>query len=183
MNFLADLCIFLWASVTNLVALLSGVVGLVIEMIRRRYKWEVPNTWYVWIVVVCLMLGMFSAWRDEHEQVVNLQKWINLAAAARVSQGDGVAQVRVTKEGALSVSSNLSAYGLSVKKIEFEGGPAYTLTFEKEPEYFRVDAEALATVEVVKVGPNMHRVKFVGVGRGRPAIEADFLVTMSPLNM
>jgi hypothetical protein len=159
------------------------VVGVVIDVIRRRYQWEVPNTWYVRIVVICLMLGMFSAWRDEHEQVVNLQKWINLAAVTRAPQEDGIAQVRVTQDGALSVSSNRSAYGLSVKKIEFEGGPAYTLTFEKEPEYFRVDVEAPATVEVVRVGRNIHRVKFVGVQRGRPAIEADFLVTMSPLNM
>lgn len=37
-----------------------------IEVIRRRYGWEVPNNWYVWIVIVCLMMGMFSAWRDEH---------------------------------------------------------------------------------------------------------------------
>lgn len=57
------------------------------------------------------------------------------------------------------------------------------LTFEKEPEYFRVDVEDRATVEVVKVGPNIHRVKFVGITRGHPAIEADFLVTMYPLNM
>jgi hypothetical protein len=69
MDFITDFFTFLWASSVNLVTLLSGGVAVMIELIRRRYGWEVPNNWYVWVVVVCLMFGMFGAWREEHDKV------------------------------------------------------------------------------------------------------------------
>jgi hypothetical protein len=53
---------------------MSGVVALVIELIRRYCKYEVSNNWYVWIFIICLMLGMFSAWREKKTELLTSQK-------------------------------------------------------------------------------------------------------------
>ncbi len=68
----ADFFTFTWAAVANLVTLMSGMVALAIEGIRRWKKMEVPNHWYAYLIVACLFLGAFQAWREEHHKVVNL---------------------------------------------------------------------------------------------------------------
>jgi hypothetical protein len=85
MDFLADLATFLFKSVVNLITLLSGVVAIMIDILRRRYGWEVPNNWYVWIVVVCLMFGMFSTWRDEHRALEQVH-WSKSVSSQRMRE-------------------------------------------------------------------------------------------------
>jgi hypothetical protein len=176
MDFIADFFTFLWASITNLIALLSGVVGLVIDWVRRRYGWDVPNDWYVWIIVVCLMLGMFSAWREEHSKVVQQTQ-------ANFSQQ----YVQVNKGGAIVKKENFDEYGMRVERRDIEGKPRYSLgqteyllTFEKEPVRIRVETQEGTPVKVEPLDPNtpnVRRVRCMQAGAGGSiSVECNFTV-------
>lgn len=118
-NFIADLLTFLLAAITNLIALVSGVVGFVIDMTRRRYGWNVPNNWYVWILVVCLMMGMFSAWRDKNTKVAEQQAEI----------------VRQTKELREASGAKQEIVQLRREVTELREGHPYTIPKEDEVEF------------------------------------------------
>ena len=60
---------FLWASVFNVVTLMSGVVAFGLELLRLLKGYEVTVRWYVTLIVLCLLVGSFQAWRVEHEKV------------------------------------------------------------------------------------------------------------------
>jgi hypothetical protein len=150
--------------------------------LNERFPLEQRRAFFWRTLLVFVFISGFLAWKNEHEKVANLQKQISEEGAARASLGNDYAYA-YAKDGALLVGRNLSVYKLSVKKIEFEGGPAYTLLFQKEPKYLRIEPEGAVTAEIVKVGPNMHRVTCVGFDPGASAIECDFMVIMSPHNM
>jgi hypothetical protein len=165
---LMDLFIFLWAAITNLITLLGGTVAVVVEVIGRYLGWEISNYWYVCIVIACLMWGMFAAWREEHLKVRVLE-----AEALKVN-APGYAEV--SKDGTISFTENFDEYGLVVEKIEFEGDPAYRLTFEKEPARIKVETQEGAMGNLVRISSNEHRVRFIGAGYGDPIIECNFTV-------
>src|SRR5215471_16570242 len=69
---ISEISQFLWASVFNVVTLMSGVVAFLIELLRRVKKYEVTLQWYLILIGLCLLIGSFQAWRVEHERAESL---------------------------------------------------------------------------------------------------------------
>lgn len=63
---------FLWAVASNWVALMSGLVSvLVAAYLRLKKKSDIASTGFWIVAAMCLYLGCFLAWRDEHRSKVS----------------------------------------------------------------------------------------------------------------
>ena len=148
---MADFFTFAWAAVANLVTLMSGIIALAIEGVRRWKNIETPNHWYAYLVIVCLFLGTFQAWREEHRKgeeasarVVNLQalldakgesvlqKELEATKAQLTELQKQLAPRRLKDEEKVSMANFLSSFGsfaVTVSSLPDAESSGYALDF------------------------------------------------------
>ena len=131
------------------------------SFIRNRVVWA-------WIAVGCITIGMFKAWQDEHGKVA----------------GAGSSYAIVSSDGQIVSAQNFSRYGVTVEK-RAENRPdgtfawnVYIVTFQVEPDHFKIETDGAVTPWRDPIGPHQYRVGFVHAGAGSLVVDTDFRIVV-----
>lgn len=135
-----DLIAFIYAVLSQWVALMAGIVSLIITLVLRLRGKE-PNNKIFWSVAVfCFLLALFFAWQSEHTSLMKTEKELAYARdqnaprlSAQIEQviadkdaGGGAQifiQISIRNVGAPSIAEKFTLH-IKSHDVEYHGTPA-----------------------------------------------------------